>query len=711
MAPISHLITQTLATLKLAPRNKYGIREEELRMKHYLVFLLCGIPLLFFYAIYNLLIGHLALLILLLTTFTVLLLSWFYLFITSKPEHIYRISIASYAILLCYNFSQEGMVDGRSLWFFTFPLVVFFLRGYREGLIWVTSLPIVVALLYFFPLSFLQNPPQNPEYLFRYITVYVMLCIITFWLEQFRTFYRDDLRTEHQRFQEVLTHSKDILYRRDLQSGKYDYISDAFGFHLGYAREEYSQFDHADLVELLHPDDRQHYENRIEEIISDLGKGEQQKVLEFRMMHKSGRYLWFRDQFSLVVDEDNEPVTLLCSSREVTELRRVEEALHGAKQQLLTILDAIEAHIYVADMETYQILFINKQMEQDFGLDPVGKICWQEFRKADHPCTNCSNSLLLDAQKKSTGVHVWEGYNAVTNRWYMNHDRAIRWVDGRWVRIQIAVDITRQKYLEEEKKYNDEIISRTRQLEAISTLTAGIAHDFNNLLQVIRGNMGIVENTKATREDRQTSLEEIKEATRKAEELVKRMLTLSPSRPKYRLAMPIVPFLEQISIECTEGLSIAREYLIQPDLWTVHIDYNQITTALKNIFINARESIQSTGKIIISAENYSHEEQDEPNQPPSFRQTDGLKIGRYVKVSIEDNGVGISPEQIKKVYEPYFTTKSKSSDKGLGLGLTIAYSIITQHEGTIHIESEPGTGTTVTFYLPASEERIDYRSL
>jgi len=707
MVSISRLLKETRAIFNLAVQNNNTSHEEKLRMKHYLAFLLCGIGLVFGFGIYNFIKGNLILYSLLFIVLCTFIFAWFRLFSSHSPKRIYRATLISYAILLCYNFTHGGMLDGRSLWLYTFPLIVFFLLGTTEGIIWVIVVPFFSVLLHFSPFSFVDDHDHNPEYLLRYVLVYVMLSAIAYWFEHFRSHYRDDLHLEHKRFQEILTLSKDILYRRDIGSNTYDYISNSFGEHLGYSPEEYNNFTSLDITGLIHPDDKERYLRQTQTIADAKIGSAVQKSLEFRMRSKSGEYLWFRDQIALLYNGEKKPETIIGSNREMTELRLVEEALREAKQQLLTILDSIDAHIYVADMDTYEILFINNKMQDDFGVNLTGKICWQTFRNGYKPCEDCSNRLLLDKSNNSTGVNVWEGFNPITNRWYLNHDQAIQWVDGRWVRIQIAEDITRQKYLEEERKHNEEIVSRAKQLETISTLTSGISHDFNNLLQTILGNIAIIEDTQIDTESKHTSLAELKSAAKRATELVSRMLTISSAQPKYCLAMPIVPFLEQVVLECTEGLPIETEFIIEPGLKDVLIDYNQIITALKNIVQNGCDSITGKGNITINGDNYSQQKPSEPSQLGTTLYTDGLKEGKYVRISISDSGHGIEASDIKKVFEPYFSTKTRDAKKGLGLGLTISYAIISQHGGTVHLTSEKEKGTTVTLFLPVSDEKME----
>ncbi|NIO69950.1 MAG: PAS domain-containing protein, partial [Anaerolineae bacterium] len=128
--------------------------------------------------------------------------------------------------------------------------------------------------------------------------------------------------------------------------------------------------------------------------------------------------------------------------------------LKESHERLLTVLDSLEAAVYVADMETYEILFVNKYLRNLFG-DVVGKTCWQALQVGQSgPCDFCTNEKLLVASGEPSTVYGWEFQNTVTGRWYEIRDRAIRWVDGRIVRLEIAIDITERVRAEEELQRN-----------------------------------------------------------------------------------------------------------------------------------------------------------------------------------------------------------------------------------------------------------------
>jgi two-component system cell cycle sensor histidine kinase/response regulator CckA len=262
--------------------------------------------------------------------------------------------------------------------------------------------------------------------------------------------------------------------------------------------------------------------------------------------------------------------------------------------------------------------------------------------------------------------------------------------------VCVAKDISERKKLEEET-FN------TKKLESIGMLAGGIAHDFNNLFAIIMGNLILARDEISSDEKSSRLLLKAEQASLKAAELARKFTTFSPGRWLKKGKVILNRILKDArDVEPLKmNINVIYDIDIPNDLAPINGDETQLTQVMQNLFLNAAAAIEDLpdpqkGKISVWAENTTVEDtQDE-------KSTDILlKKGKYVKILVKDNGIGISPENIEKIFDPYFTTRDKPDQKGIGLGLTLCYSIIKKHNGHIAVESELGKGTTVTLYLPA----------
>lgn len=243
-------------------------------------------------------------------------------------------------------------------------------------------------------------------------------------------------------------------------------------------------------------------------------------------------------------------------------------------------------------------------------------------------------------------------------------------------------DVTRRKRREEE-------LLRARKLESIGVLAGGIAHDFNNLLTAIMGNVSLIKMFSEPGDEIDERLTEVEKATIRAKDLTRQLLTFSSGGAPVKKVYDIGHLIKDAA-ECAIGSSgIGTEFTMPDDLWHAEIDEGQIRQVINNLIINACEAMPGGGAIHVSAENVIVKPED----------ILPLSMGKYIKISIRDEGAGIPEEHLASVFDPYFTTK----ETGTGLGLATAYSIIKNHNGFITVESGVGEGTTFYIYLHASE--------
>ena len=383
--------------------------------------------------------------------------------------------------------------------------------------------------------------------------------------------------------------------------------------------------------------------------------------------------------------------------KEAIERKRAEEALRESHETLLAVLNSIDADVYASDLKNYQVLFINKHMQESFGKDLVGKHCYRVFRGEKEPCAHCINDRLLDANGEPTGVLVWEDRNPVTKRWYRNRDKAIRWIDGRFVRLQVATDITNLKQAEAEREKLGAQLLQAQKMEAMGTLAGGIAHDFNNLLMGIQGNASLVLSDVDSRSPHWERLKNIEQGVRSGAELTKQLLGFSRGG-KYEVKPTDLNELIRRSSEMfgrtKKEITIHRRY--EEDIWPAEVDQGQIEQVLLNLYVNAWQAMPGGGDLYLETENVTLKKRH-------VKPFD-LKPGKYVKISMTDTGVGMDEATQQRIFEPFFTTKEMG--RGTGLGLASVYGIIKSHDGIITVESKRGEGSTFTIYLPTSEKEV-----
>lgn len=242
-----------------------------------------------------------------------------------------------------------------------------------------------------------------------------------------------------------------------------------------------------------------------------------------------------------------------------------------------------------------------------------------------------------------------------------------------------------------EKQQLTHALQQNQKLQAIGTLAAGVAHDFNNYLGVILAHSEFV-NNKLTQEKQQQAMENVITTTHKAGHLVEQLLTFARKSRQQKqdtdLNQMINGVLELVAIKLPDNIQVEKN--LAQDLPLHHLDPNQITQALFNVVLNAIDAMPAGGRLSIRSYLYQLKEA-----------TAGLSCQHYTRIDITDTGSGINAEIMERIFEPFYT--NKDLDKGTGLGLATAFSIMQQHQGTILVESDGKTGSCFSLLLPWSQ--------
>ena len=245
----------------------------------------------------------------------------------------------------------------------------------------------------------------------------------------------------------------------------------------------------------------------------------------------------------------------------------------------------------------------------------------------------------------------------------------------------------------DERKRLEEQLLQSQKMEAVGQLAGGVAHDFNNMLSVILGYAELMRLRLTPDDPMNRDLMEIEKAATRSRDITRQLLAFSR---KQIIAPRVMDLNRQIS-DTLKGLSrligenIHLRFFPEKDLDTIRFDPSQIDQILVNLAVNARDAMPGGGKLTIETANVCIDED-------YCRVHAQCKSGRYVLLTVSDNGAGIERADLAHIFEPFFTTKSV--DKGTGLGLATVYGIVKQNGGTVNVYSEPGKGTTFRIYFP-----------
>lgn len=377
--------------------------------------------------------------------------------------------------------------------------------------------------------------------------------------------------------------------------------------------------------------------------------------------------------------------------KEIKEHKQTAEKLQESEEKFRILTEKSMAGICMIQHKT--IKYANPKFLKMFAYtleEMIDKPCIELVYAPDRPMME----EILDQKNTEAGDTVSCQFRCLTKKHeiiYLECYGTFTLYQGQPALFKTVVDITRRK------KEESELI-KSRKMESVGILAGGIAHDFNNLLTIIIGNITMLK-IKLGKKDSgiYNFLKKVEQASTQAAELAHQFVDFSEEGGLLRTKITMTSLLKNAIDLSPEIRHILCHISLPPDLEPIYGDERQLRQVITNLLINAHEACwEKDEKIMVTAENTNL---DETN---SF----SLPKGNYVKISVIDNGKGIPPELLEKIFDPYFSTKETVTQKGLGMGLAICYSIIKKHEGHIAVTSQEKKGTTVDVYLPAYNSKI-----
>ena len=467
-------------------------------------------------------------------------------------------------------------------------------------------------------------------------------------------------------------------------SGRIVTLNPAFRVMLGY---DPGELENTEFCRLAHSEDLTMIDYLSRELLTNQRDHYQ---VEERFIRKDTSTVWGFLTVSLVRNEFALPSFYIAMIEDITKRKQVEEALMAEKKRLAITLCSIGDGVIATDIQGI-IVLINRAAENLTGWSqsealgkPIGKIFFIINDRTSEDCENPVSKILR------TG-----GGDYAENVVLVNSDGTERLISysgapicnargGHTGVVLVFRDITEKRKLEEE-------LLNSQKLESMGILAGGIAHDFNNILAGILANVQLAKVLLEKGRNISKNLNEMEEAVKRAADLTNQLLTFAKGGTPIKKPTSVGELIRETADFALRGSNVKCKYSLSEDLWSIEADSGQISQVINNLIINAYQAMPCGGQIEVEAENVVMDCEWIIPLPP----------GKYVKIIVRDHGVGIPETHLRKIFDPYFTTKQK----GNGLGLATSYSIIRKHDGYINVESTPGIGTTFYIYLPASSAR------
>ncbi|NPB09442.1 MAG: PAS domain S-box protein [Thermodesulfobacteria bacterium] len=452
-----------------------------------------------------------------------------------------------------------------------------------------------------------------------------------------------------------------FLYRE-----KFLYANPAMEAITGYSLKELYDIY---LWDIVHPEHREMVRERI---LRRLAGEKPPPHYEIKIITKQGQVRWL--EVTAATFEQEGKIVGVGTAIDITDKKEFARNLEETIVRYQTIFNAFQGFIY-AISEDYRLELLNARLLQYLGREVQGQLCFRTLFERESPCPWCRVKKVFEGEGAQ-----WEFQDPRNGRWYRVVASPLRYPSAETQALLLVEDVTDRKKAEEE-------LLRASKFESLAMLAGGIAHDFNNFLTAILGSLTLVRLKSKLPKDIEHLINQAEQACLKARGLTQQLLTFAKGGAPVKKTASLRDILRETVSFCLRGSNVNWYVDIAPDLALVDIDVTQMSQVISNLVINAKQAMPHGGRLLVRAENVD------------LNGEFGLPPGRYVRISVTDEGEGIDPEILPKIFDPYFTTK----EDGTGLGLAISYSIIRSHGGHIGVSSRKGVGTTFEIYLPASE--------
>ncbi len=452
----------------------------------------------------------------------------------------------------------------------------------------------------------------------------------------------------------------------------------------GYLEQELLSIGFTDIT---HPDD---YEKNMRLTRQMLAGDFDNFQMDKRYIRKDGKTVWVRLFARIVKDASGKPIYFFPMVEDITDRKRAEGALSESQEKYRLVVENASDAIFVIQDGFVQFPNARTMELSGYTAEELSRMSFLNIVHPDDRKAVQDRYLRRIAGEKFSNVHSYRCINRSGEVvWVQTNSVPTLW-NGRPATINFVRDITQEKKLEAH-------LLQAQKMEAIGTLAGGIAHDFNNILTAILGYAELADLELEDGSKAKSNLQHSIKASHRAKDLVQQILAFSRQGKQEKKPLNITPLIKEdlklLRASLPATIEIRQE--IDKDLGTIEADPTQIHQIMMNLGTNASHAMSEKGgilEVVLSNVNV--------NGGMSYS-TAEIEPGSYLRLSVSDTGCGMSSETLKKIFDPYFTTKEVG--KGTGLGLAMVHGIVKSYGGGIIVSSEPGKGSTFDIYFPRVE--------
>ena len=487
------------------------------------------------------------------------------------------------------------------------------------------------------------------------------------------------LRESEGKYRGLVEGLDEAMYRMSLPDGKYEYMSPSARKVFGYSAEEFIE-DPLTIRESIHPDFAEYFKEKW----ADLIEGKFPPTYTYKILDPEGNERWIIQSNTGIFDDSGNIIAIEGLCRDITKEVQAEKALRESEEKYRSMMESMNDSVHICSPD-FHVEYINPAMIKRIGRNAIGEHCFKAINGLEDKCPWCVHNKVQQGESCVTEI-----VSPKDSRIYYVSHSPIRHVDGSISKLTIYRDITEIRNMEKQ-------LQHVQKMEAIATLAGGVAHEFNNSLMGIMGHIELLKMNFPKDEGQNRYLDTMNIAGHRMSRLTDQLLAYAQGgkyRPKnLKLDDFVIETLPILQHDLSSAVRVETRFA--KDISHINADNAQMQMVLTTILANSNEAIEDKGIIRITAENKDVDD-DLAKQNPD------LKPGRYVCLTIEDDGKGMDEEIRKGIFEPFFTTKFQ----GRGMGMAAVYGIVRNHDGWISVDSELGRGTKIQIYLPAIEVEI-----